>query len=268
MIQTKKALDPDRYGPWAVITGASAGIGEGFARQLAADGFDLVLAARRGERLTALGSELAARHGTSYRAVPVDLSEPGGAAKVIDATADLDVGLLISNAGAGLPGRFLDHDPAELHRIVRLNVHPHLDLAHHFGGRLVGRGRGGMVLVSAGGALHGLPNMVNDSATKAYVLNLGEGLHYELAPHGVDVLVLLPAAVDTPVIDAYGLSRDAMPIKPQSVDDCVALTLRALRRGRVKQVSPRLAGVMTRLLPRTVSIKMNGRMLAKASPAT
>jgi hypothetical protein len=250
-----------------VVTGASSGIGRGFAHRLASSGFDVVLAARRTEALTALGSELSTAHGVEHRVVTVDLAEPDGPSELVRATVDLDVGLLVSNAGTGLPGDFLTHDLADLHRIVRLNSTAHLELAYHFGKRLVERGRGGMVLVSAGGALHGLPHMVNDSATKAYVLNLGEGLHYELAPGGVDVTVLLPVAVDTPIIDLFGVERDAMPLKPQSVEDCVDETLKALHKGRATLVSGRAMRLMTRLTPRSVSIRMNGRMLGKAVAA-
>src|SRR5262245_28108315 len=155
------------YGPWAVVTGASSGIGQAFAEHLAGAGLHLVLAARSTDRLLALGAKLAAQHGTEYRVITVDLSRPESAADLVDATADLDVGLLISNAGTGRPGRFLDQNPDDLHRRLTLNATTHLDLAHAFGHRFVARGHGGMVLVSALGAIHGLPNMAHESAAKA-----------------------------------------------------------------------------------------------------
>jgi len=152
-------------------------------------------------------------------------------------------------------------------RIVDLNARSHLLLAHHFGRRLADRGRGGMILVSAGGALHGLPYMVNDSASKAYVLNLGEGLHHELAPAGVDVTVLLPGSVETPIIDLYGIDRETMPVRPQTVESCVDETLRALRRPRATLVSGRLMRTTSRLMPRRLAIRVNGRMLRQAAAA-
>lgn len=94
---------------------------------------------------------------------------------------------------------------------------------HAFAGRFVARGRGGIVLTSALGAFQGLPNMAHDSAAKAYVLNLGEALHHELAPAGVDVTVLLPGSVDTPVIDTLGLRRTALPIRPQPAHAAVPI---------------------------------------------
>jgi short-subunit dehydrogenase len=253
------------YGPWAVITGASSGIGRAFAENLAGAGLNLVLAARTTDRLMALGADLAARHGIDYRVVTVDLGRPESATDLVSATADLDVGLLISNAGNGRPGRFLDQNLDDLHHRLTLNATAHLDLAHAFGQRFVARGRGGMVLVSALGAIHGLPNMAHESAAKAYVLNLGEALHYELGPDGVDVMVLLPGNVDTPIIEAYGVDRAAMPIRPIPAPDAVRESLAAFTRGRPRHIPDRRMRALTRLMPRTQSIRLNGRMLGQAA---
>ena len=253
------------YGPWAVVTGASSGIGRAFAEHLAEAGLHLVLAARSTERLQALGADLAARHGIDYRVVTVDLGRPESATELVHATADLDIGLLISNAGSGRPGRFLDQNLDDLHRRLTLNATTHLDLAHAFGHRLVARGGGGMVLVSALGAIHGLPNMAHESAAKAYVLNLGEALHYELGPDGVDVMVLLPGNVDTPIIDAYGVDRASMPIRPIPAPAAVSESVAAFTRGRPRHIPDRRMRIVTRLMPRTQSIRINGRMLGKAA---
>jgi NAD(P)-dependent dehydrogenase (short-subunit alcohol dehydrogenase family) len=115
--------------------------------------------------------------------------------------------------GSARPGPLLDQPLDDLHRRFTLNAVTHLDLVHAFAGRFVARARGGIVLTSALGAFQGPPNMARDSAAKAYVLNLGEALHYELAPAGVDVTVLLPGSVDTPIIDALGLRDAALPIR-------------------------------------------------------
>jgi short-subunit dehydrogenase len=253
------------YGPWAVVTGASSGIGRAFAEQLAAAGLHLVLAARSTDRLETLGATLARAHGINYRVVTVDLSQPQSAAALVDATADLDVGLLVSNAGAGHPGLLLEQSLDDLHRRFTLNAITHLTLAHAFGRRLVARGRGGIVLVSALGALHGLPNMAHESAAKAYVLNLGEALHYELASAGVDVMVLLPGNVDTPIIDTFGIDRAAMPIRPQPVEAAVRASLTAFLHRRRTYIPGRLMRMMTRVLPRTQSIRLNGRLLGQAA---
>jgi uncharacterized protein len=253
------------YGPWAVITGASSGIGKAFAERCAADGLNVVLAARSTDRLQELGRELTRAHRIEHRVVTVDLSHDDGAANLIAACADLDVGLLISNAGNGHPGRYLDQDLPDLHRRLTLNTTTHLELAHAFGHRLARRGRGAMVLVSALGAIHGLPNMAHESAAKAYVLNLGEALHHELRPAGVHVTVMLPGNVDTPIIDKFGVDRAALPIRPIPAPTAVRQTIRALRGGHATVVPDRRLRTLTRLTPRRISISMNGRILAKAA---
>jgi short-subunit dehydrogenase len=257
------------YGPWAVITGASSGIGRAFAEHLAAAGLDLVLAARSTDKLHALGEELSRAHGIAHRVVTVDLSRPAATSLLVEATQDLDVGLLVSNAGAGRPGLLLDQELEDLHSRLTLNAVTHLDLVHAFGPQLVARGRagrrGGIVLVSALGAMQGLPNMAHESAAKAYVLNLGEALHYELAPTGVNVTVLLPGNVDTPIIDAFGLDRSALPIRPQPASRAVAEFMTAFLKGRRLHIPGRRMRLMNRLLPRTPAVRMNGRMLGQAA---
>ena len=253
------------FGPWAVVTGASSGIGRAFAEHLAEAGVNLVLVARSTERLQFLGAALQRDHGVAYRVLTVDLSTDGGARAVLDATEDLDVGLLVSNAGGGHPGRFLEQALDDLHRRLTLNATAHLDLAYGFGHRLVARGRGGIVLVSALGAIHGLPNMAHESASKAYVLNLGEALHYELAPAGIEVMVMLPGNVDTPIIERFGLERSDLPIRPQPASAAVRETVSAFLRGRPMHIPGRLMRVMTRVLPRKRSVRLNGRMLGQAA---
>jgi uncharacterized protein len=257
------------YGPWAVVTGASSGIGRAFAEHLAAAGVNLVLAARSTDRLHSLGEELARTHGVAHRVVTVDLSTPEAASALIDATHDLDVGLLISNAGSGRPGPLLDQPLEDLYRRLTLNATTHLDLVHAFGRRFVARGRGrnrsGIVLVAALGAIHGLPNMAHESAAKAYVLNLGEALHHELAAEGVDVTVMLPGNVDTPVIEAYGLDRADLPIRPMPAEAAVRETVRAFLKHRPLHIPDRRMRIMTRLVPRSLSVRMNGRMLGQGA---
>lgn len=253
------------YGPWAVITGASSGIGEAFANQLAAAGLNLVLAARSTDKLEALGARLAGRHGISYRVVGVDLSHPDAADAVVGGAEGLDVGLLVSNAGAGRPGRFLDQDIDDLRRRLTLNTRTHLELVHAFGRRFAARGHGGMVLVSALGASHGIPNMASDSSAKGYVLHLGETLHHELAQDGIAVTVLLPGNVDTPIIDALGVDRADLPVRPQSAERAVRETITAFLKGRPTHIPGRAMRTMVRLVPRSLSIRMNGRMLGKAA---
>jgi short-subunit dehydrogenase len=197
--------------------------------------------------------------------VEVDLALPGAAAQLAEATVDLDLGLVVSNAGGGRPGAFLDRDLDDLHATVGLNAVAHLDIAHLFGRRLVDRGRGGLLLVSSMGGTFGLPYMAADSAASGLVLNLGEALQHELRGTGVDVSVMLPGAVDTPVIERFGLDRDSMPIRPTSVEVAVREALRALVRGRATHVPGRTIRTLHRLMPRRLAIRTNAQMLAAAA---
>ena len=223
-----KEIDNYTYGPWALVTGASSGIGEEFARQAAANGLNVVLVARREERLKEIAAELTTHHGIETRVLPVDLAEDGAFEAIIEGTDGLDIGLVISNAGAGNPGPFISLPHDRLREIVRLNVFAHLDLAHHFGKKLAERGRGGLLLVSAVAAAGGLPFMANDSTTKAYVLNLGEALNVELRQAGVNVTVLVPVLVNTPVVARIGLDRVGLPAKAISPEQAVDEALTAL----------------------------------------
>ncbi|HEU5381689.1 MAG TPA: SDR family NAD(P)-dependent oxidoreductase, partial [Ktedonobacteraceae bacterium] len=211
-----KRLDTGTFGPWAIITGASSGIGEEFARQVAASGLHLVLAARRLRALEALGSELARTFGIQYRTVGLDLTTDDVLDTLSEATRDLDIGLVISNAGAMAPGDFLLMDHQALRRDLRLNVQAHLDLSYHFGQRLAQRGRGGLLLVASTVGLQGVPFAAEYAAAKAYVLTLGEALHVEFQRVGVHVTVLSPGATDTPMIAASGFDPTQMPMKPMA----------------------------------------------------
>lgn len=260
-------IDKNKFGPWAVVTGASSGIGKEFARQLAANGLNVVLAARRQVLLEELGHQLEKQYGVAYRVIRADLSEDDSLEKIASVTDDLDVGLLISNAGAGMPGEFLSASLDHLHAIVRLNIESHLNLTRHFGPKLALRGRGGIVLVSALGAAQGLPYMANDGATKAYVLSLGEALHIELGKLGINVTVLLPGGVVTPVVGKLGLKPSKMPIKPISVEQCVRESLAAINANHVTLIPGTMFRVMAALTPRSLMTRMNGGMLAKAAAA-
>src|ERR1700688_829888 len=193
----KAVLDKGRFGPWALVTGASSGIGQEFTRQIAASGINVVLVARRDALLAELGRAISQEFGVQYRALAMDLSQEGFIAGLADATHDLDIGLVVSNAGTANPGEFLKLDRQQLQATLRLHTMAHLDIAHHFGQKLAERRRGGIVLVGAMGAENGIPRIANDGAAKAYVHSLGEALHYEFKPLGVYVTVLAAAFTNT-----------------------------------------------------------------------
>ncbi len=129
------ALDKKRFGPWALVTGASSGIGKEFARQIAASGINVVLVARREGLLKEAGVEFSKRYGVEHRVVVRDVSREDFIEQLASATNGLDIGLVVSNAGTGNPGEFLKQDRQHLRETVRLGAMAHLDIAHHFGGR-------------------------------------------------------------------------------------------------------------------------------------
>ena len=189
-----------KFGPWAVIAGASEGTGACFAEQLAAMGINLVLVARRAEALAALGAKLTADHGVECRPLVQDLTEVGAGRKIVAATADLDVGLYISNAGADAFSRFFEDDPEGAHRLVRLNISTLIDAANGFGKRFLARGKGGLLVMASGAGLGGQPNLVMYSATKAFEIVFAESLWAEYHERGIDVMAVAAPMMATPML--------------------------------------------------------------------
>ncbi len=263
MKQTITTIDKNKFGPWAIITGASSGIGKEFARQIAASGINIILVARRVSLLEALGQELAAAYGVQYRAVQADLSELGFMDTLTQVTQDLDIGLLVSNAGTGVPGEFLTIPEETLLTLVNLNVVSHLRLVRYYGAQLKNRGRGGIILVSAMGALDGIPYMANDAATKSYVTSLGQGLHVEFKQAGLHTTVVIPGPTDTPVIEKFGIDRSRLPMKLMPVEQCVAEGLQALVSNQPTHLTGRLNRIMSKLIPAAITRTVNSKMLSQ-----
>ncbi len=214
----------DRYGPVALVTGASSGIGRSFAEILAARGFDLVLVARRVDRLAETAARLAAAHAIDVAVLGEDLAVPAAPARILDATRDRDIGLIVSNAGFGLKGAHEDNDPAKLAEMLTVNCHAPLQLAHGFIPRLRARGQGGILLTSSVEGLIGCPYSTAYAATKALVIALGEGLWGELSPAGIDVLTLCPGPTDTEAAALQGMDLSANP-NTMSADAVATLAL-------------------------------------------
>src|SRR2546428_9358355 len=259
----KASLDKGRFGPWALVTGASSGIGKEFARQIAASGINVVLVARRDALLAELGRAISQEFDVQYRALAMDLSQEGFIAGLADATDDIDIGLVVSNAGTPNPGEFLKLDRQLLQTTLRLNTMAHLDITHHFGRKLAERRRGGLILVGAMGAENGIPCMANDGGAKAYVHSLGEALHYEFKPLGVYVTVLAAGVTNTAVLEKFALDPKTMPMKPMSVEQCVSGGLSGLVKNRSRIVPGRLNRILNALVPASLARKMEADLLGK-----
>lgn len=251
----------DLYGPWAIVTGASQGIGEGFARELARRGLHLVLVSRRPERLSDLADRLSAEFGIQTRVVGADLSQPGAGQIVFEAVSDLDVGLLVSNAGAAHMGGFLQNRVENLTPDLHLNALSHLELAHAFGSRLRAQGRkGGILFISSTAALQPMALGGNYSGAKAFVLNLGESLHREFKEIGIDVTVVLPGPTDTKGLNHRSdIAMGNLPMTAMSVEALVNESLRAL----VKRRASHVAGAMNRWSARLMPRRFAGWLLSK-----
>ena len=198
-----------KYGPWAVIAGASEGIGASLADQLASRGLDLVLIARNGALLEQVAAGVRERHGVQARALVQDLTDPDVGARVADATDGLDVGLLIYNAGASdRTTTFLENEVDYSLKQIKLDCIGPVALAHHFGHAMRERGRGGIVLVASLACLAGSATLAMYSAVKAFQHNFAEGLWAELRPHGVDVCCTPLGMTYTPAFQRMGIEYD------------------------------------------------------------
>lgn len=223
-----------KYGPWALITGASEGTGAAFAHKLADQGISCVLIARRDGPLQALAGEIRAK-GVECVAASVDLTADDAAQQVIAAAGDREIGLLITNAGADTNGSsFLRGDIANWDQLVTMNVLTTMRLAHHFGQAMAARGRGGILLVGSGACYGGLKGISVYAGAKAFVLCFGEGLWAELRHRGVDVLNLILGRTDTPahrkLLESKGAS---IPDDMAQPDDVAAIGLAQLPHGPI-----------------------------------
>ncbi len=247
----------DEYGPWALVTGASSGIGAEMARRLAGDGVNVVIAARRLDRLNQLAAELEAVHGVEMRPVQADLTSQDGIDAIDKAVADIDLAIVVNNAGAAHPGAFLKTPADDQLDVIRLNIMSPVELASLLGRRLVERpGPGAMIFTGSTSAYAGIANLANYAATKAYIGSFAEALHREWRRHDVDVLVVHPGPTRTEMVEMDGVDFNAVPMNWMTPDQVADQTFKAL--GRKPVLVPGAANriqkfVFTRLLPRRVT---------------
>ena len=221
-----------RYGPWALIAGASEGTGASFARQVAARGINVALIARRRDPLDQLAEEIRAGTKVEVRTASVDLPS----ASLLDDLAPLvdgiEVGLLVYNAGAVYyADPFVEHRLDDALRLVAMNCQGTVLLTHHFGSAMASRGRGGIILMTSMAAAAGSAYTAVYNATKAFDLTLAESLWIELGQRGVAVLALVAGLTDTPAMHRSGIRFDDPTFIPMSADDVADEALGALGRG-------------------------------------
>lgn len=247
------------WGPWAVITGASSGIGHAFAWHLAELGLNLVLLGRRREALEGLALRLQQEHGIKTRVVASDLSSPQGNLPLFEATQDLDVGLLVAAAGYGSSGRFLTQGLVEEMEMVDVNCKAVLEQAWYYGHCFKARGGGAMILFGSVLGFQGVPLSANYAATKAYVQSLAEALRWEWRLFGIDVLACAPGPVRTGFSKRANM-RMQVAIEPDVVarEGLMALGIQAtVRPGWVSKV----LGWSLAMAPRSLRVYIMGGVM-------
>jgi len=218
---------------YALVTGASSGIGECFVRALAARKWNLVLIARSGEKLSALANELASAHGIQAAPLPVDLSAPGAAGRLAATLQDrqLEIGLLVNNAGFGARGRFHRLSLDRQCEMLRLNVHALMELTHWLLPPMLEKRKGAVINVSSTASFQPVPFTAVYSASKAFVTNFSMSLAEELRPYGVSVVTLCPGGTQTNFFEASHYGTRKLPGGLQDPRQVVVEALKALDHG-------------------------------------
>jgi short-subunit dehydrogenase len=252
--------------PRALVTGASSGIGIELARELARDGHDLVLSARRAAPMHALAAELAA-YGADSVVIPADLSKPAAASELATAveTGGLQIDVLVNNAGLGGIGRFDQLDPARITEMLQVNVVALTELTRLLLPGMVARRRGKVMLVASTAGFQPGPRMAVYFATKAYVLSLGEALTYELRGTGVTVTTLCPGATATEFFKVAGANEIAL--RPtMSASEVARIGYRALKDGRrvaITGLLNRILAVGGRYGPHSITLPATAALMSR-----
>lgn len=258
-------IDKSTYGPWAVIAGGSEGVGAEFADQLAEAGLNLVLIARKPGPLEETAASVRERHGVEVRTLAQDLLAEDAVATIAETTADLEVGLLIFNAGANTYGHeFLTGDMAGFRGVITLNVDRQLELSQLYGKPMAERGRGGIILL---GSLSGFVGSEHEniySASKAFSRIFAEGLWLEMKERGVNVLTLILGVTRTPAMERAGLNFDVPGMTVSEPVDVAREGLEHIAEGPVRVAGGNQKGAeMQSRFPRDKVVAGHAAMLRK-----
>jgi short-subunit dehydrogenase len=253
-------------GKWALVTGASAGIGRELARQLAAGGANLLLTARRSERLAALARELTARHGIQAEIVPADLARPETPGELFHLTQqkNLPIELLVNNAGFGKYGEFVRVDARRFLEMLQVNVTAVVHLTHLFLGPMAERRSGSVLIVSSTAAFQPVPYITTYAATKGFELLFAEGLAEEMRAYGVRVCCLCPGSTETEFHQVAGQPPRTARHR-EAAEKVARVGLAALAEGRSSVISGRHNWVNVeaqRLVPRKLVTRVAARLFA------
>jgi uncharacterized protein len=245
-------------GKWALVTGASAGIGKAFAEELAAGGTNLVLTARRADRLENLASKLRAAHKIDAEIFPADLAQPNAPDELLHFTLkrNLLIDLLINNAGFGAYGELTAVSVDRLLEMIQVNCAAVVHLTHLFLASMVQRRKGDILIVSSTAAFQAVPYISTYAATKAFDLLFAEGLAEEMKPHGIRVCALCPGSTESEFREVANQTQaPAANRRQEPADKVVRNGLKALAEGRsfvISGVGNYLGATVQRLVPRRV----------------
>ena len=253
-------------GKWALVTGASAGIGVAFARELAAEGTHLVLTARRQERLAQLARKLAANHKIKTEVLAADLSQAGHRERILAFTHEkgIEVDLLINNAGFGAYGEFVKTEPQRLLEMVEVNCGAVVHLSRLYLPEMMQQRRGDMLIVASNAAFQAVPYLATYAATKAFDLLFAEALAVEMKPYGIRVCALCPGSTESEFNEVAGQTKAAASYRGRETARKVArVGLNALAAGKSYVISGArnyLGAHVQRLVPRSVVTRIVGKM--------
>jgi short-subunit dehydrogenase len=255
-----------KYGSWALVTGATSGIGEELTNQIAAKGLNLILVARKEAPLREKAAALSSQYGIETKYIPADLSSPEGLEKIKTGSAGLEVGLLVLVAGKEVNGAFEKNNLEEELQVVRLNVIATLTLTHHYSGQMVKRGKGGILLVASLSGHMPNPYFANYAGSKAYMLNFGASLFGELKPKGVDVTVLSPGLTSTPMSTDTGVDWGKTPMSALPPEVVAKTGLDALGHNMlaIPGMKNKVMAAMAKHSPLEMQSKMNEKMMRAA----
>ena len=256
---------------WALVTGASSGIGAEFARVLAARGMHLVLVARREDRMQELAADLFTRHGSRTEVIPADLSDPAEIARLADEIAGrgIEVELLVNNAGFGIVGEIPHTERENVLDLVHLNIAALTDLTYRYLPAMLTRGHGAVINVGSVAAFQPVAYMGAYAASKAYVLHFSEALWAEARDHGVTVLALCPGTTKTEFFDIAGATGWLKKQSAQTPEQVVKAALRGLEKRRqyvVPGMKNYILSLLVRLAPRRTCV-LESRKFFRPKPA-
>ena len=258
-----------RYGPWAVIAGAGAGMGAAYASQIAARGLSVLLVDRDQAPIAALAAALSDDHGVECRTLTLDLGTPDAAGAVLEACGSLDVGLFVANAAAAHVGWFRDQDPASFEVQLRVNALTPTAIVHGLLPRFAGRDRAGIIVMSSLSSRRGAPLVATYAATKAYLAILAESLWDELRDDGIDVLGVLPGSTRTPGWLSSNPQSSLGTATLMAPDDVVAEALDTLGSGQptiVTGQANRESEALLESMDRADAVRMVGQVMRDTYP--